>query len=111
MIGLFCIEAFAAININKSIAVEWSPYVPPTSYTVSGFELYQEGTKVCSFIGSSITKGDCSVILTKEQTPFTLTAKFSDGTESSQSVPYTFVYVPPTFDKTQFPVLIQIQIN
>ena len=109
MIGLLSFNAFA-LDVNKPIIIEWG-YTPPVAPAVSGFNLYQESIKVCSFVGANITTGECTVKIVKTETSFTLTAKFSDGTESPHSVPYNFVYNPPSFDKTKFPVLLQIQIN
>lgn len=74
---------------SRSIHVEWD-YTPPTEPTVTGFQLYQEGTAVCAFEGASTSEGDCTVDLTSQITIFTLTAMFSDDTESPHSAPFLF---------------------
>jgi len=73
----------------QSIHVTWG-YTPPTSPAVTGFRLYQEGQSVCVTLVSSAQDMDCDVLLTKKITSFTLTAIFSDSTESPHSAPYAF---------------------
>jgi hypothetical protein len=65
--------------------------------------LYQEGLKVCEFIGATTRLGDCSIVLTKESTSFTLTAAFVDNTESPHSSPFIFNY-----KDSGFPVVLQV---
>jgi hypothetical protein len=74
---------------TRSIHVEWG-YTPPTEPEVTGFQLYQEGTAVCTFPGAETTAGDCTVDLTATVTNFTLTAMFDDNTESPHSAPFAF---------------------
>lgn len=74
---------------SRSIHVEWG-YTPPTEPAVTGFRLYQEGTAVCVFEGANTSEGDCTVDLTSQITIFTLTAMFSDDTESPHSAPFLF---------------------
>jgi len=73
----------------QSIHVTWG-YTPPTAPAVSGFRLYQEGVPVCVMAIPSAQEMDCDVVLTKQVTVYTLTAMFSDGTESPHSAPYAF---------------------
>lgn len=84
------ISVCCSFATDRSIVVEWG-YTPPTSPKVLGFVLYQEGVKVCNFLGDVIVKGECSVNIIKTTTTFTLTASFADGTESPHSAPYNFV--------------------
>lgn len=95
--------------VNKGVVVEFG-YTPPTTPAVSGFNLYQEGVKVCSTDQQLATTMDCSIIVSKQTTIFTLTAKFVDGTESPHSAPYSYVYQEPIFDKTKLPIIINLQL-
>ena len=74
-----------------SIHAEWTAYTAPSGYTVTGFNLYQEGARVCQAQGASVTALDCSVTLAADTASFTLTTAFSDGTESphSSAISYT----------------------
>ena len=74
---------------SMSIHVDWG-YTPPTAPPVTGYVLYQEGLKVCTFPGAGTMAADCVVTLTKESTSFTMTAAFSDNSESPHSSPYVF---------------------
>jgi hypothetical protein len=74
---------------GRSIHVEWG-YTPPNEPEVTGFQLYQEGNASCFWEGADTNAGDCTVVLTAEITNFTLTATFSDGTESPHSAPFAF---------------------
>lgn len=74
---------------SRSIHVEWS-YIPPMEPAVTGFRLYPEGAAVCVFEGANTSEGDCTVDLTSQITIFTLTAMFSDDTESPHSAPFLF---------------------
>jgi hypothetical protein len=76
--------------VSRNIHVEWSPYTAPSNLTVAGFDLYKNGVKVCSFNGASITNGDCTIDMNTLSDTFTLTARFTDGTESPKSIPYVF---------------------
>lgn len=57
---------------------------------VAGFILYKKGSQVCKFNGASITNGDCAIDMDDLSDTFTLTARFTDGTESPHSDPYVF---------------------
>ena len=84
---------FSAANsfaTDRTIHIEWG-YTPPSSPAVTGYVLYMEGVKVCTFPGATITAGDCAVSIIKQSTVFTLTAAFDDATESPHSAPFTFV--------------------
>ena len=83
--AIIAVQAFA---YERTIKAEWTKYVGPTDATVSGFNLYQDGVKVCSFTGKDIVSGECKVDLTKCSTNYTLAALFSDGKESPKSQAY-----------------------
>lgn len=76
---------------TRSIHIEWG-YTPPSSPVVTGFQLYQDGVKLdnCFWAGADTSSGDCTVTLTSPVTNFTLTATFSDSTESPHSAPFAF---------------------
>ena len=77
-----------AFSYERTIKAEWTKYVGPTDATVAGFQLYQDGAKVCTFTGKDIVTGECKVNLTKLATNFTLSALFTGGKESPQSQVY-----------------------
>jgi len=83
---------------TRSIHVEWG-YTPPSEPDVTGFQLYQEGVKLddCFWPGASTDAGDCMVTFSLQNSSFTLTAAFADGTESPHSAP--FMYNPWVFVK------------
>ena len=85
---LLCCLPVAA-SAATSIHVEWG-YTPPTTPAVTGFKLYQEGNLACQTENPNATAMDCQVTLTATTTNFTLTATFSDSTESPQSAPFAF---------------------
>ena len=92
LLNLFCClspPVFAAST--HTIHAEWSSYTAPTGLTVSGFKLYQEGSLACQAQTATATALDCSVSLTADTTNFTLTATFTDGTESPHSAPFAFI--------------------
>nr|WP_321464463.1 PKD domain-containing protein [uncultured Desulfobulbus sp.] len=94
---LICGMSIAVSAAAKSIHVEWG-FTPPTEPTVTGFKLYQEGSAVCQTQDPNATAMDCEVTLTAATTNFTLTATFSDGTESPHSSPFAYVssdFSPP----------------
>lgn len=76
-----------------TLSVEWE-YSSPPDLTLKQFNLYQEGTKVCTFPGISAelvnTKGDCETTLTKYSTTFYLEAEFTTGEVSPKSEGFVF---------------------
>lgn len=86
---LCCLFATTAAAADHSIHIEWG-YTPPSDPPLSGFNLYQEGTLACSTNNPEATAMDCDVSLKKDTTHFTLTAIFSDGSESPHSAPFPF---------------------
>ncbi|MBM9538468.1 PKD domain-containing protein [Desulfobulbus alkaliphilus] len=90
LITLFCcLPTIAMAATNHSIQVEWG-YTPPSQPAVTGYKLYQEGTLACQVHDPNATSMGCQVTLIKDTTNFTLTATFSDGTESPHSAPFPF---------------------
>ena len=90
LIAILCsLPGFAAAATTQSIHVEWG-YTPPSEPAVSGFKLYQEGVFACQTQDPAATSMDCQVTLSAATTNFTLTAAFSDGTESPHSAPFSF---------------------
>lgn len=73
----------------QSIHIEWG-YTPPSTPAVTGFKVYQNGVFACQTTDPNATAMDCNVVFTTINTPFTLTATFSDGTESPHSSPFLF---------------------
>lgn len=89
LIVLLMSVLFAGTVSAQSIHVEWG-YTPPSEPEVTGFKLYQEGTAVCVTQNPNAISIDCDVTLTANTTNFTLTATFSDNTESPHSAPFSF---------------------
>jgi len=96
LVALFCcLPALTAAATTQSIHVEWG-YTPPSAPAVTGFKLYQEGVFACQTQDPNATTMDCQVSLVQETTNFTLTAIFSDGTESPHSTPFPFTIASST---------------
>lgn len=73
---------------TTTIHAAWTAYTAPSGYTVSRFNLYQEGVQVCQTTSATATSLDCPVTLSADSASFTLTAAFSDGSESPHSTPF-----------------------
>ncbi len=86
LLTLFLLVA-AAAQAGQSIHVEWG-YTPPTESEVSGFQLYQNGQAVVVWPGATTTEGDVTLSAIASGDTFTLTALFTDSTESPHSAPY-----------------------
>ncbi len=99
LLTLLCclLPTFAAAATTRTIHVEWG-YTLPSTPAVTGFKLYQEGAHVCQTQEPGATAMDCTVTLIADTTNFTLTATFSDGTESPHSAPFPFT--PPADSST-----------
>lgn len=80
---------------DRSIHAEWTKYTAPVGITTASFNLYKDGVLACNFKGPDIVAGDCTVDLVKLQTPFTLSALFSDGKESPQSTAFVLTDYGP----------------
>lgn len=79
-----------AVSSTSTIHAEWTSYTAPSGYSVSGYNLYMEGALACQTQSPNATSMDCTVSLPADTTRFTLTAAFSNGTESPHSSPFTF---------------------
>jgi len=86
---LCCLPTLVSATTFHSIHIEWG-YTPPSEPAVVGFNLYQEGVLACHTREASATAMDCQVTLSAATTSFTLTAAFSDDTESPHSAPFLF---------------------
>jgi len=95
LVALLCWMPALALAATQSIHVEWG-YTPPTSSEVTGYKLYQEGSLACQTQDPNATAMDCQVSLTKDTTNFTLTATFSDNTESPHSAQFPFTTTSDT---------------
>lgn len=90
---IFCFFFFLSpvlAETTQNIHAEWSQYTPPTGYSVSSYNLYQEGELTCQTFSASATSIDCQVTLSAYITSFTLSVSFTNGSESPQSAPFTF---------------------
>ncbi len=89
------------VSVTSTIHAEWAGYTAPSGYTKSGFNLYQEGVLACQTQSATATSLDCTVSLSADTTNFTLTAAFSNGTESPHSAPFAFTKPSGTVDPLQ----------
>jgi len=80
-----------------SYTVEWG-YTPPSAPAVTGYRLYRESEKVADFPGAATESGTVDGEI-KIGDSFTLTALFSDSTESPHSAPFIYTRKNP-FIKT-----------
>jgi PKD repeat protein len=102
-VALLCwLPVLASAATTQSIHIEWG-YTPPTTPEVTGFKLYQEGALACQTQDPNATAMDCQVSLTQDTTNFTLTATFSDSTESPHSAPFPFTTSSTTPPDTTTP--------
>lgn len=99
LVTFFCWLPIFASAATQSIHVEWG-YTPPSEPAVTGFKLYQEGVSACQVQDPNATAMDCEVTLTAATTNFTLTASFSDSTESPHSAPFAFTTADATVPDT-----------
>jgi len=94
MLNKILLSVLASIFLDASICfasftVEWG-YTPPSSPSVIGYRLYKGSVKVVEFVGSTNVSGIVNLpIVNGDQ--FTLTAYFSDGTESPKSAVFTYL--------------------
>ena len=65
---------------------------PPPAPQLIGYKLYREGEFVCSSYKAATFVMDCRVDVTHDNTPFTMTSYYSDGTESPPSPTFNFNY-------------------
>jgi len=99
LVAFFCWLPIFASAATQSIHIEWG-YTPPSEPAVTGFKLYQEGVSACQVQDPNATAMDCEVTLTAATTNFTLTASFSDSTESPHSAPFAFTTADATVPDT-----------
>jgi PKD repeat protein len=99
LVTFCCWLPIFASAATQSIHVEWG-YTPPSEPAVTGFKLYQEGVSACQVQDPNATAMDCEVTLTAATTNFTLTASFSDNTESPHSAPFAFTTTDATVPDT-----------
>lgn len=84
---------FAKADTVISIHAEWTAYTAPSELTTLGFRLYQQGVYVAQWNGATTVSGDAVVTVASNSTEtqdFTLTAVFTNNTESPQSSPFSF---------------------
>ncbi len=74
---------------SLTIQVDWE-YAPPPGKQVAGYRLYRDYEVVCATTVPATPTMNCPVDATRSgPASFTLTAYFSDGSETSHSAPYT----------------------
>ncbi|GAB6194014.1 fibronectin type III domain-containing protein [Desulfocastanea catecholica] len=71
-----------------------------TEKQLSGYKLYKEGAEVCATFQPDVTRINCDIPTEQGTFSFTLSACYSDGTESPQSPVFPFTIssstIPPT---------------
>jgi PKD repeat protein len=80
---------FNVLSIPRPIHVEWE-YQYNTN--VAGFRLYHDNTLACETTDSSAVSMDCSVDATDGESWFTITTFLPDGTESSHSDSFSYIF-------------------
>lgn len=98
--------SFATVS-SHDIHIEWSyDYQPVDGKVLTGYHLYKEGVKVCTTDRPEEKIMDCIVDSEPGTFNFTLTAFYSDDTESPHSPPYDFPLgadEPPASDEEEQP--------
>ena len=80
-----------AADTTQSIHLEWAyDYQPVEGQSLAGYHLYKEGVKVCTTNTPEDKAMDCDIESETGTYSFTLTAFYSDNTESPHSPPYEF---------------------
>ncbi len=96
---LFLIPTVSISAETHSLNVEFSFTDAPTtpSKQLLGYRLYKEGGQVCDTNDPSALMITCDLLTEDGTFSFTLTARYSDGSESLHSTPFPFtiVTVPP----------------
>ncbi len=81
-----------AVEVQQKVYMEWEFNVPPASTKeVIGFKLYQAGVMVCQWDDPLVRQGECTFMYESGEYDFVLTALYSDGLESPNSIPYKHV--------------------
>ncbi len=75
---------------SHDIQIDWAYSQPADDRTLAGYNLYMEGAKVCVQNNPSTTSLDCSVQAEDGTYDFTLTAFFTDNSETDHSDAYSF---------------------
>jgi PKD repeat protein len=83
---MFAIEALAS---PRHVTAVWEY---PAIENIAGFRLYRENNLVCSTSDSGATSMNCTIDAVDGESLFTMTAFFSDGTESAHSEPLVFIF-------------------
>ncbi|MDX9841719.1 MAG: PKD domain-containing protein, partial [Desulfobulbus sp.] len=104
LLTLLCclLPTFAAAATSQNIHVEWD-FTAPSKPGVTGFKLYQDGVHVCQTQDPMATTMDCTVSANTDTAKFTLTATFSDGTESPHSSPFPLTSATDSSTSTTTP--------
>ena len=104
LLTLLCclLPTFASATTSQNIHVEWD-FTAPSKPGVTGFKLYQDGVHVCQTQDPKATTMDCTVSATTDTAKFTLTATFSDGTESPHSSPFPLTSAADSSTGTTMP--------
>jgi len=79
---------------SATIKAEWE-YSPPSGKTLSGFRLYKDGEMACVSKKPTENTMECLVDLDPGEITFTVTAYFTDGTETGHSAPFVLEFTGP----------------
>jgi hypothetical protein len=86
---IFPLILFTSVTSASAYICEWG-FTPPTAPAVTAYRLYKNKVKVVDFPGATTTQGEVKDGAIVYGDSFTLTALFSDGTESPESSPYVW---------------------
>lgn len=91
LFSLCCVIPGLSFAAAQDIHIEWThDYQPVEGKTLAGYHLYKEGAKVCSTNIPENKTIDCVFESESGTFDFTITAFYSDGSESLHSPPYSF---------------------
>jgi len=108
---VFCLVLFFQIPLSLAsriynIKAEWQ-YSPPAGKTLSGFRLYKDRQKVCESKVTNKNNMECQVGVTPGEITFTVTAYFSDGTETAHSAPFVMEFL----NHAHIPAMLQLLLG
>lgn len=93
LILLFVFFPLSAMAMVRTIEVEFSFDAAAVSdKVVAGYRLYADGLLQCDVPVTSQQTFNCAMSIQKQNYVYTLTAVYTDATESPQSPPFPFSY-------------------
>ncbi|MDW7774282.1 MAG: PKD domain-containing protein [Desulfobulbaceae bacterium] len=79
-----------AFALPRDIQVQWQKY--EYDGNIAGYRLYYENNLACEITDSAATSATCTIDAPDGEAMFTMTTFFQDGTESSLSDPFYYIF-------------------